>query len=114
MQSNTISSVRVPPLLVHNLCMAHENDDIRDSNALLSGARIKAARAERGWTQEDLAKALGWLSSSRIANYEQGTRRVGIEEAEVLAAVLGHVVPYWMGVITDQEAAVLTALRKTG
>lgn len=110
---------------MHNLCMAHGNKSDRDSIAATSGRRIVAARKAREWSQEALAEATGWtaaqpsqaqpnaLSPSRIANFEQGTRRVGVEEAAILSRVLGFPPPYWMGVISEQEAAVIETLRKT-
>jgi transcriptional regulator with XRE-family HTH domain len=107
----------------HNLCMAKQGVAGSDEVAAVSGRRIREGREARKWTQEQLATATGWvpdkpsraqktaLSMSRIANFEQGTRRVGYEEAEIFARVLGMPAPYYMGVITDQEAAVLAALR---
>lgn len=110
---------------MHTLCMARENKSSRDPIALLSGKRIREARKARGMSQEELSKATGWtalkpsqaqrqaLSPTRIANFEQGTRRVGVEEADILSRVLGFPLPYWMGVVSEQEATVLAALRKT-
>jgi transcriptional regulator with XRE-family HTH domain len=107
----------------HNLCMAKQGVVSPDEVAAASGQRIREGREAKKWTQEQLAKATGWnpdkpsraqktaLSMSRIANFEQGTRRVGYEEAEIFERVLGMPAPYYMGVITDQEAAVLAALR---
>ncbi len=43
----------------------------------------------------------GRLSKSRIANYEQGTRRMGIEEARLLAAALGTVTPAFLLCVED-------------
>lgn len=109
----------------HTLCMVKQGVANTDPVAALSGKRIREGREARNWTQEDLAKATGWvpdkpsraqkaaLSHSRIANFEQGTRRVGLEEAQILAGALGMPAPYFMGVISDQEAAVLAALRQT-
>lgn len=37
----------------------------------------------------NLAKLCGWSGSSRIANYEAGTRSVGAEDAIILGQVLG-------------------------
>lgn len=110
----------------HNLCMGKQGAAYVDPVAALSGKRIREGREARKWTQEQLAEATGWtadkpsraqknaLSQSRIANFEQGTRRVGLEEAQILAAVLGRPAPYFMGVITEQEAAVLAAMRTDG
>lgn len=53
---------------------------------------IKAARAQRGWTQKDLAKALG-VSRSTVATYETGTNWPQAVQAHQLAEVLGITVP---------------------
>jgi transcriptional regulator with XRE-family HTH domain len=66
--------------------MANNGDP--DPIGLEMGRRIRVERTAKNWTQEELAKATGWrqadadegkalgLSPSRIANYEQGTRRI--------------------------------------
>ena len=94
-----------------------------DPVAIESGRRIRACRDRKGWTQDELAQRTGWnpdkpsraqksaLSQSRIANFEQGTRRVGLEEGEILAKALGMPAPYFMAVVNEREAAVLAALR---
>jgi transcriptional regulator with XRE-family HTH domain len=53
-----------------------------------SGARIRAARQERGWTQDDLAAAVG-VSRSAVAQWE--TDRAGQIRANLtrIADVLG-------------------------
>lgn len=43
----------------------------------------------------------GQLSKSRISNYEQGLRRMGVEEARLLAAALGTVTPAYLLCIED-------------
>lgn len=64
-----------------------------------AGNRIRSARTDRNWSQQTLSeKTGGKLSSSRIANYEQGTREVGIQEAEILAKALNVQPGYLMGV----------------
>lgn len=75
----------------------------------------------RGLTQEQLAVATGYnpdkprgagLSQTRIANYEQGTRRIGLEEAETLAAVFTELhAAYFMGSVGEREARMLVLLR---
>jgi len=58
-----------------------------------SGRRLKAAREDRGWTLAELSAKVGrTLSPSRISNYEQGIRMLGVKECLALAAVL-HVSP---------------------
>lgn len=55
-----------------------------------SGRRLKAARSEKRWTLEELSKrAGGVLSASRLGNYEQGLRMMGVGECLALARVLG-------------------------
>jgi transcriptional regulator with XRE-family HTH domain len=67
--------------------------------AVRAGRRVRATREDRNWTQKKLSDETGGkLSPSRIANYEQGTRELGIQEAEILGKAL-HVQPgYLMGV----------------
>ena len=55
-----------------------------------SGRRLKAARRKKGWTLEELSRRTGGLLSvSRLGNYEQGTRQIGVRESLALAPVLG-------------------------
>lgn len=87
------------------------------------GRRLAACRRARGWTQKELAEATGWsedaadageargLSPSRIANYEQGERRVGHEEAAIFAGVFDIHQAYFLGAIDEVEARVLAALK---
>ena len=48
------------------------------------GARIRSLRAERDWTQAELAGRLG-MSHQTVARSEAGLRAVGIEELVALA-----------------------------
>lgn len=89
-----------------------------------SGRRIREAREARKWSQKDLSEAMGWkdtdgrqpvgaLKPSAIGNYEQGSRRVNWEEAVALAKVFTEFPPaYFMAVISEAEAAVLSAMSK--
>jgi transcriptional regulator with XRE-family HTH domain len=71
----------------------------KTSFAVRAGHRLRSIRMERGWTQRELSlKTDGKLSSSRIANYEQGTREIGILEAEILGKALYVQPAYVMGV----------------
>ncbi|EBF0275659.1 helix-turn-helix domain-containing protein [Salmonella enterica] len=53
------------------------------------GERLKTTRQNRGLSMGRLAKLCGWSGSSRIANYEAGTRSIGAEDAITLGQVLG-------------------------
>lgn len=52
------------------------------------GERLKAFREQKGWSQADLAKKVGWSSASRIGNYELGSRGISAEDAITLAEAL--------------------------
>lgn len=52
------------------------------------GERLKALRTEKGLSQGQLAKLCGWSGASRIANYESGTRNIGVDDAAVLSKAL--------------------------
>lgn len=116
----TFRSVTGVPGIQHNLCMSSPDDPV----AKESGNRIRAARKARGWSQRKLSEAMGWkdndgrqpvgaLKPSAIGNYEQGSRRVGWEEAQALSKVFSEYPPaYFMGVISETEANVIHALQK--
>ncbi len=103
-----------------NSAMATDVDRVNKDN----GKRIAGLRAARGWTQKDLAERTGWrqadedegrakgISPSRLGNYEQGTRTLGVVEAEMLATAFGDFPSaYFMGVIDEREALVIQAMR---
>lgn len=61
------------------------------------GERIRTARELCGLSHEALATLTdGAISASRLANYESGLRRPGIEEAEALGKALGGVSAAWL------------------
>lgn len=96
----------------------------RDPIALEMGRRLAECRDARGWTQAKLAAETGWtvedaeagqakgLSPSRIANYEQGLRRIGHEEAEIFGRIFAKPAAYFLVVIDEHEAEILIAMRK--
>jgi transcriptional regulator with XRE-family HTH domain len=56
------------------------------------GQRLRAARKGRGKSLQALSEATGGaLATSRISNYELGTRRLSLEAAQILAEALGNV-----------------------
>ena len=52
------------------------------------GGRIRLAREERNWSQEDLGKMYG-CSGPAISQIERGRRGIGIPDLERLAGILG-------------------------
>jgi transcriptional regulator with XRE-family HTH domain len=83
-----------------------------------SGERLALARKDKKMTLEGLSRALsGFLSPSRLSNYEQGIRKLGIKEALALSKVLGVNASYLLcldeevGEMTSQENALLRNFR---
>jgi transcriptional regulator with XRE-family HTH domain len=68
------------------------------------GARLREARHGLGLSLSELAARTGCYSKSRISNYEQGLRRMGLEEAVILANALGTVSPTWLLCLDDSPA----------
>jgi len=62
------------------------------------GLRIKAERQRHGWSLARLSEETDTLSKSRISNYEQGIRKLGVEEAKELSAALGCTAGYLLGI----------------
>jgi transcriptional regulator with XRE-family HTH domain len=67
------------------------------------GQRLRAARQAQGLSLSDLSSRTGSLSKSRISNYEQGIRRMGLEEAQTLALALGSVTPVYLLCLDDTD-----------
>jgi transcriptional regulator with XRE-family HTH domain len=55
------------------------------------GKRLRDERQAQKLSLAELAARTKSLSKSRISNYEQGIRRMGLEEAQELSAALGTV-----------------------
>jgi transcriptional regulator with XRE-family HTH domain len=82
------------------------------------GLRLRAARHDQGLSLMQLSERTGGsLSKSRISNYEQGIRRMGLEEAKALSAALGSVTPAYLlcldddGLLSEQEQTLLGHFR---
>ncbi|NEX20459.1 helix-turn-helix transcriptional regulator [Thiorhodococcus mannitoliphagus] len=67
------------------------------------GQRLRAARQEQKFSLADLSARTNALSKSRISNYEQGIRRMGLEEAQELAMALGTVTPTYLLCLDDKD-----------
>ena len=67
------------------------------------GQRLRAARQEQKLSLSDLSARTNSLSKSRISNYEQGIRRMGLEEAHELSVALGTVTPTYLLCLDDKD-----------
>lgn len=82
------------------------------------GLRLRAARKAQSLSLAALAARTSSLSKSRISNYEQGLRRMGLEEAQLLAAALGNVTATYLlcleneGQMSEREGALLEHYRQ--
>jgi transcriptional regulator with XRE-family HTH domain len=65
------------------------------------GQRLKSARQAQSFSLSELAGRTKTLSKSRISNYEQGIRRMGIEEAQELSEALDGVTPAYLLCLDD-------------
>ena len=65
------------------------------------GQRLRSARTGQKLSLAELAARTKTLSKSRISNYEQGIRRMGIEEAQELAEVLEGMTPSYLLCLDD-------------
>ena len=83
-----------------------------------SGRRLQKARIAKKLTLQQLSKLTGGvLSTSRLGNYEQGTRMMGVEEALALRFPLGVSAAHLLcvdveeGEMTTQETELLKNYR---
>ena len=65
------------------------------------GQRLRSARLAHKYSLSELASRTRTLSKSRISNYEQGIRRMGIEEAQELSEALEGVTPAYLLCLDD-------------
>ena len=72
------------------------------------GERIKAKREENKWSQEELAKRMGYSTKSTITKIETGINDVSSSTIFKFANVLGTTVEYLMGINTKQNVSIST------
>ena len=96
-----------------------ERSEVLELNKRM-GDRLRRARNELDLSLAELsAQTEGVLEKSCISNYEQGIRRMGIEQAELLAQALGTVsAPYLLcladeGFLSEEERDLVERLRRT-
>ncbi len=83
------------------------------------GQRLRAARLAHKYSLSELASRTRTLSKSRISNYEQGIRRMGIEEAQELSEALEGITPAYLlcldetSPLSQQEWQLIQRYRKT-
>ena len=75
------------------------------------GRRIKAAREERGFSQLDLAKALGFQSATAVSLIESGERGVPSTTLQKLTEVLHRDIGYFLAQEGNSNVDVQVALR---
>jgi len=70
------------------------------------GLRLRDEREKRQLTLKDMSLLLnGLFSPSRISNYEQGLRRLGLEEAMIISHYFGVNPAYLLGLDMSQSVA---------
>ena len=76
----------------------------KDELSTAIGLRLRAERHLRELSLSQLAALTGnKLSKSRISNYEQGLRRMGLEESMILGRALGDVSPVYLLCLDDSD-----------
>ncbi len=65
------------------------------------GQRLRSVRTAQKLSLSELAARTKTLSKSRISNYEQGIRRMGLEEAQELAEALDGLSPTYLLCLDD-------------
>lgn len=67
------------------------------------GEKILSARKQLGWTQEELAKKMGYKSKSTINKIEMGINDIPQSKIVLFAKVLGTTPAYLMGWTETQK-----------
>jgi transcriptional regulator with XRE-family HTH domain len=82
------------------------------------GLRVREERNRQRLSLAALSvRTGGVLSKSRISNYEQGLRRMGIEEAQALSTALGVSATYLLclddaGFLSEEERVLIEQFRR--
>lgn len=76
----------------------------KDELSAAIGLRLRTERHRRKLSLSQLAALTDdRLAKSRISNYEQGIRRMGLEESVMLARALGDVSPVYLLCLEDSD-----------
>jgi transcriptional regulator with XRE-family HTH domain len=71
------------------------------------GARVKYLRTRKGWTQDDLAKRLGYTSRAMVSKIEKGERGIKASMVPLIADALDVSVSYLLFGQVDKEEITL-------
>lgn len=82
----------------------------QENKAKNIGDRIRSAREEEGYSQADLAKAIGFETPTAISLIESGDRKLTAENLELISKTLHRPVGYFLG-IEEKMPDVKVALR---
>jgi transcriptional regulator with XRE-family HTH domain len=82
-----------------------------ENKAKFIGSKIRTAREEEKISQLELAKALGFESSTALSLIEGGDRNVSVENLEKIADILHRDIKYFLGKEEDKPVTVEFALR---
>lgn len=86
----------------------------KTAEAIRAGARVREAREAAGLSLKMLSDKLGGkLDPSRISNYEQGLRELGIAEAEMLSAALDEPAAHLLGLVDNRQRKLLKLSKET-
>ena len=95
----------------YNALLPPEAGDLKDRQAYIA-VRIKQAREEVGFSQEDLGKAYG-SSGANISQIERSVRRISLLSLERLANILGKPLDWFLSdTITAQRRPLGSTIRE--
>lgn len=92
----------------HNLCVAQTK---KTDEGILAGERIRRAYELTGLDRIQLS-AKSKILYSTIGNYENGSRRLPIRHAKMMAAVFRLPAAFLMGLIDEEDMEILRAPKK--
>lgn len=83
-------------MLIYKRTQINKGNDKMKKNCGI-GERIKLKREEKKWTQEELARRMGYSTKSTIAKIETGVNDVSASNVEKFANILETSIAYLMG-----------------
>ena len=80
---------------------------------IIVGERIKKARLNAGFTQEELGKKIGF-SAMGISYLENGSRKIKIEDLQKISSVLGFELGYFLDSVPNTSVNYPSAFYRRG